>query len=188
MDYLRRLLFLRALGVTLTVIVTGTVTLRVVRVGLFFFFVAIGIEIFIGYPFRAFIQDNSPFILFNSDCNWAISTAFLLVLLDKVIELIKFAAITPPIPARGFIYHFCLVFHAQTTPAINPIAWNVSILLPTGATSFLSSLSLVTISAFRASNCSFFIVVKIVLQGSWIYRVLPCMLFCSYSYFCLAFW
>ena len=46
-----RLLFVRAfgLGVTLTVIVTGTVTLRVVRVGLFFFFVAIGIEIFIGY-------------------------------------------------------------------------------------------------------------------------------------------
>jgi len=37
------------LGVTLTVIVTGTVTLRVVREGLFFFFVAIGIEIFIGY-------------------------------------------------------------------------------------------------------------------------------------------
>ena len=68
-NYLRRLVFLRALGVTLTVIVTGTVTLRVVRVGLFFFFVAIGIEIFIGYPFRAFIQDNSPFILFNSDCN-----------------------------------------------------------------------------------------------------------------------
>ena len=30
--------------------------------------------------------------------------------------------------------------------------------------------------------------VRIVLQGSWIYRVLPCMLFCSYSYFCLAFW
>ena len=75
--YLRRLLFLRALGVTLTVIVTGTVTLRVVRVGLFFFFVAIGI---------------------------------------------------------------------------------------------------------------YLLVIKIVLQGSWIYRVLPCMLFCSYSYFCLAFW
>jgi hypothetical protein len=48
---LRRLLVLRAfgLGVTLTVIVTGTVTLRVVREGLFVFFVAIGIEIFIGY-------------------------------------------------------------------------------------------------------------------------------------------
>ena len=118
-----RLLFLRAFGLggTLTVIVTGTVTLRVVREGLFFFFVAID-EIFIGYPFRAFIQDNSPFILFNSDCNWAISTAFLLVVLDKVIELIRFAAITPPIPARGFIYHFCLVFHAHTTPAIDPIA------------------------------------------------------------------
>lgn len=77
--YLRRLLVLRAfgLGVTLTVIVTGTVTLRVVREGLFFFFVAIGI---------------------------------------------------------------------------------------------------------------YLLVIKIVLQGSWIYRVLPCMLFCSYSYFCLAFW
>ena len=45
--YLRRLLFLRALGVTLTVIVTGTVTLRVVRVGLFFFFVAIGIYLLV---------------------------------------------------------------------------------------------------------------------------------------------
>ena len=49
--YLRRLLVLRAfgLGVTLTVIVTGTVTLRVVREGVFFFFVAIEIEIFISY-------------------------------------------------------------------------------------------------------------------------------------------
>ena len=47
--YLRRLLILRAfgLGVTLTVIVTGTVTLRVVRVGLFFFFVAIGIYLLV---------------------------------------------------------------------------------------------------------------------------------------------
>lgn len=46
--YLRRLLVLRAfgLGVTLTVIVTGTVTLRVVRVGLFFFFVAIELNIY----------------------------------------------------------------------------------------------------------------------------------------------
>ena len=34
----------------------------------------------------------------------------------------------------------------------------------------------------------YLLVIKIVLQGSWIYRVLPCMLFCSYSYFCLAFW
>jgi len=48
---LRLLLVLRAfgLGVTLTVIVTGTVTLRVVREGVFFFFVAIEIEIFISY-------------------------------------------------------------------------------------------------------------------------------------------
>ena len=47
--YLRRLLVLRAfgLGVTLTVIVTGTVTLRVVRVWLFFFFVAIGIYLLV---------------------------------------------------------------------------------------------------------------------------------------------
>ena len=47
--YLRRLVFLRAfaLGVTLTVIVTGTVTLRVVREGLFFFFVAIGIYLLV---------------------------------------------------------------------------------------------------------------------------------------------
>ena len=43
---MRRLLILRAfgLGVTLTVIVTGTVTLRVVREGLFFFFVAIELK------------------------------------------------------------------------------------------------------------------------------------------------
>ena len=34
------------LGVTLTVIVTGTVTLRVVREGLFFFFVAIELNIY----------------------------------------------------------------------------------------------------------------------------------------------
>jgi hypothetical protein len=46
--YLRRLLVLRAfaLEITLTVIVTGTVTLRVVR-GLFFFFVAIGIYLLV---------------------------------------------------------------------------------------------------------------------------------------------
>ncbi|ATA81102.1 hypothetical protein CGC53_01390 [Capnocytophaga leadbetteri] len=47
--YLRRLLFVRAfaLGVTLTVIVTGTVTLRVVREGLFVFFVAIVIYLLV---------------------------------------------------------------------------------------------------------------------------------------------
>ena len=41
---------------------------------------------------------------------------------------------------------------------------------------------------FVAIELKYLLVIKIVLQGSWIYRVLPCMLFCSCSYFCLAFW